>query len=265
MGGTSIGRYHVEEVLRVEPLGRVSRASLPELGRRFYVRELHPPAFLPEADRDRLRSAFERECRLLAQLDDPRLPRPYDFGATAEGSRFLAYEEPDPARFGPPPRDRRAWAPEVWTQAGVSLCQVLSALLEAGAVPCQVDPEGLLVAPDGEIRYLPLGLTHFAVRLALPSSLAAPSPYAAPEARDPDASAGPALAYSVGAWLYVMLSGDDSQAARLSTGRPPPLWSLHPAVRASVDDVVQAALRREAAERLSGSAGSAEDRPPDPR
>src|SRR4051794_9247466 len=99
MTAAFIGRYEIEEVCWIEPVGRVVRGRLPELNRRVLLRELCPPATLLPADGERLLRGFEAECRLLAALEDPRVPRPCDAGATGRGTRFVAYEEPEASGF----------------------------------------------------------------------------------------------------------------------------------------------------------------------
>src|SRR4051794_30604269 len=88
-GMGQVGRYVIEEVHWVEPLGRVLKARLPELNREVYLRELCPPSSLLPADQERLVRAFEAEARVLSRTVDPRLPRPADLGTTERGTHFL--------------------------------------------------------------------------------------------------------------------------------------------------------------------------------
>ena len=77
------------------------------------LKELCPPASLSDGERERLARAFEEECRILVQLSDPRIARPTDFGRTAGGTSFLAFDRPDDEV--PLPADPRSFGVSDWT------------------------------------------------------------------------------------------------------------------------------------------------------
>jgi hypothetical protein len=252
----------VEDVLRAEPLGRVARARLREVNRAVYVKELCPPAALPASDRERLVRAFEEERRLLGEVRDSRVVRPLDFGRTEVGTYFLVFDCPETMGARHMPVDPRALPRDEWVRVGAEVCRALAALEERGLTPPVFEPESVALTGAGEVRFLPVQFGGLALRVGLPPAFHRPGgPYPSPESPDSGSLAVGALCFSVGAWLYAMLSGDTSRsmAAVVSAGgRPEPLWMRNPEIRGPVDDAVQRALDPDPARRFPGMAAFAE-------
>jgi len=262
-----IGRYEVESVLRIEPLGRLLSGRLSGSTRAVYIQELCPPATLPAADRERLVRAFEAEGRALWRLPEPRVLRPCDSGSGAADTRYLVFDRPETAGYQPLPSDPRSCSTARWAELAGEICRALAALHAAGIQPVQFEPSSIWISGQGDVLYLHLGWSHFPVRQELPRSLAPPHPlYASPELLAGLDATPSSLTFSVAAWLYVQLSGlPASPAALVAAGRrPDPLWNINREVSASLDDAIQRALHpdperryaslREFAEALTGAA-----------
>lgn len=253
-GGSHFGRYQIDEVSRAEPFGRVLRARLPEIDRSVYLREVRLPATLPAEDRARLTRAFLEECRLLVSLRDPRLAAPCDYGLTEAGTAFIAYDRPEAAGCEPVSPVRRGRPVPACLHDAAEMARALATLWAAGVVYYPFQPESFFVSPIGSIEFLHLGTAQLPLRLGLPGSRAlAQDPYAAPEERAGQEITESALIFSLAAWLYAALSGDErhSPAADIAAGRQPePLWIRNPGVLSSVDSTVQRALCQDPAARF---------------
>ncbi|MCA1828576.1 MAG: serine/threonine protein kinase [Myxococcales bacterium] len=153
----SPGGFRVEALLSQTLHGRVYRARSPD-GAEVALKEL-VFALAPDAQTI---DAFEREARVLSQLDHPAIPR--FKGAFREGigihlRLYLAQElvEGEPLsqrlRRGPLPKD------EVRTLARQAL-NVLAYLHERRVLHRDVKPANLIVKPDGSISLVDFGVAR---------------------------------------------------------------------------------------------------------
>ena len=151
------GGFRVEALLSQTLHGRVYRARTPD-GREVALKEL-VFALAPDAQTI---DAFEREARVLAQLEHPAIPR--FVGAFREGSGihlrlYLAQEliEGEPLsqklRRGPMKAD------DVKALARQAL-QVLSYLHERRVLHRDVKPANLIVRPDGALSLVDFGVAR---------------------------------------------------------------------------------------------------------
>ncbi len=248
--GTRLGRYVVADTIREEPLGRVLLARVPDLGRMVYLCELRPPPSLPDPVRMRLLSLFDEEVRARATVEDPALPPLFDAGRCDDESRYVAYDSPLMLGAQILPPDPRVISPARWVEITLVLCRVLSRLSEAGVAVAPFHPGGVFLAPDGEVRYLHLTLAPLAGLVGITGAWT--------QARDcypgPEPVGEPAAVFGVAAWLYAQLWGDPALTRSPSFwqgGAPPPVWSASPSVPSGVDEVLQRALSRDPAVRLT--------------
>jgi eukaryotic-like serine/threonine-protein kinase len=254
-------RYGVIGVLGKGGMATVYRARHLALGREVALKVL-PPDLAGGAAAARGLQRFEREARNAARLDHPGCVRVLDFGACADGSRYLAMERIE----GPTLRNllgqpQRA---EVAAWIGVELCDALAHAHGAGVIHRDVKPENIMFAPQGDgwrVVLIDFGLSRLAgdaALTALGACVGSPS-YLAPErARGGDGDARSDL-YAVGVVLYELLAGrrpfvagSPAAIARLQIdAAPPPLPAdVPPAIAA----VVERALAKDPAARFAGAA-----------
>ncbi len=255
---SQLGHYRIECEIGRGGMGRVFRAWDARLQRLVAIKMLPPTASLaPEA-----RARFEREVAALGQLRHPHVVAALH--ADAIGScHFLVMEYVDGQdlqhlidREGPLPPAR---ACALIRQAALGLQH----LHDKGIVHRDVKPSNLLLAGDGTVKLLDLGIA-----LLQSASGAGPSltgtgvplgtvDYMAPEQQEGHGVGARADVYGLGCTLYFLLTGrapfghHQGLARKLlahQTEEPPPV----PGLRASpLEGVLRRMLAKEPAERFA--------------
>ena len=123
-GQVVAGRFRVDSPIGSGGHGHVVRATVIDTGRRVALKVLRPELVGSPEERGR----FRREARVAQQLEHPNIVRMLEFGETAEGTCFIAFElldgEPLFALLG---RE----APLVAARAARIATQVLKSLMAA--------------------------------------------------------------------------------------------------------------------------------------
>ena len=87
VSGTKLGHYEIVDALGAGGMGEIYRARDSKLGREVAIKVLLPQLAL---DKERL-ARFEREARLLAQLNHPNIATVHGF-EESDGQHFLVME-----------------------------------------------------------------------------------------------------------------------------------------------------------------------------
>ncbi|MEM9065002.1 MAG: protein kinase [Planctomycetota bacterium] len=151
---TSIGHYRVLRELGRGGMGVVYLAEDPRLGREVAIKAL--PEEVAE-DPTRL-DRFEREARVLAQLNHPNVAGIYGV-EEQDGARYLVLEYvkgetlADALDRGPLPVD------EVINLA-VQIASGVEAAHEAGVIHRDLKPGNIVITPDGKAKVLDFGLAR---------------------------------------------------------------------------------------------------------
>jgi Tol biopolymer transport system component len=147
-----IGPYEVRGIVGTGGMGEVYRAHDLRLDRDVALKVL--PA---ESATDRLRlRRFEREARVVSQLNHPNIVTIYDIGDTASGL-YIAMELVDGRtlrellRGGPLPLDRLLLVAE-------QIASALACAHAAGIVHRDLKPENVMVSKGGAVKVLDFGL-----------------------------------------------------------------------------------------------------------
>jgi eukaryotic-like serine/threonine-protein kinase len=149
---TQIGPYRIIAPLGAGGMGEVYRARDDKLGRDVAVKVL-PTSFVHDPDR---LARFDREARLLASLNHPRIAAIYGFEDSA-GVPALVLELIE----GPTLADRIAHGPLGLTQAlGIAgqIADALETAHEKGIVHRDLKPANIKVRPNGDVKVLDFGL-----------------------------------------------------------------------------------------------------------
>ena len=212
-GDVVAGRYRIEETLGEGGFGTVFRATQLNLDRGVALKVLHPELRLSDRGLER----FRREARLAQALEHPNTVRLFDFGETAEGVPFIAWE-----LLRGRPLDRLLAEDGPFAPARVVriATQVLKSLMEAhgrGVVHRDVKPQNVFVSDfQGEPDFVKV--LDFGVAKPDPSSpgeaqvtregeLVGTPSYMAPEAVRGEGVGPPADLYALGLVMAELLSG----------------------------------------------------------
>jgi serine/threonine protein kinase len=173
----AFGRYEVGTLLGFGGMGVVYQAFDPLLRRDVAVK-IMSPAFSSDPG---LRRRFEREARVAASVRHPGVVSVYDFGVD-DGSPYLVLELVEGRtlnevlRRGPlPPSEVASIARE--------LASGLAAIHRAGFVHRDIKPSNIMLARDGAVRIIDLGL-------AAPSGASEADAPSVPDATVPGAVLG---------------------------------------------------------------------------
>jgi Tol biopolymer transport system component len=150
--GSRIGTYEITGRLGEGGMGEVFRARDTSLDRDVAIKVL-PEAFA--ADRERL-ARFDREARLLAQLNHPNVAQVYGVATLGE-TRALVLELVE----GPTLEERFSHGPVPVEEALAVARQIAEALEEAhekGIVHRDLKPANVKLSPDGKVKVLDFGL-----------------------------------------------------------------------------------------------------------
>ncbi len=152
MEPTRLSHYDITGKLGAGGMGEVYRARDTRLGRDVALKLL-PDAFARDPER---LSRFEREARLLASLNHPRIGAIYGLDES-DGRRFLVLELADGedlsrriARGSVPLEDALAIALQV--------AEALEAAHEAGVIHRDLKPSNIVVSSTGAVKVLDFGL-----------------------------------------------------------------------------------------------------------
>ncbi|MER7166676.1 protein kinase [Micromonospora sp. NPDC000207] len=249
------GRYRLLNLVGTGGMGRVWRARDEMLHRDVAVKEIVPPAWLGESERDEIRHRTLREARTAARLDHPNVVRVYDV-LTHRGGQWLVMEYV-PSRSvqqivtaeGPLPPRRVA-------RIGLAVLAALRAAHAAGVLHRDVKPHNVLVAEDGRVVLTDFGLATFVggdAAMTGPGMVLGSPQFVAPErAREGIADARTDL-WSLGATLFAAVEGVSPYArgsamatlSALATEPPAPARRAGP-----LRPVLTGLLQRDPARRL---------------
>ncbi len=254
------GRYHLERTVGLGAAGAVYRAIDRERGAIVAVKQVR----LLGPDRG-LRRRVEREARILAGIDHPRVVRLLDHGED-DGAFYLVFEWLEGRDLAADAEARVASAKEPLRRAceiGAQAAEGLGAVHRLGVVHRDVKPENLFLVegPGVDLRILDFGvakprsglggLTHAGAILGTPSYMA---PEQAQGASEVDARAD---VFSLGVVLFELLGGaspwratsDLARLARILVEDVRPLTEVNRDVPAPVSALVGRMLDRDPAGR----------------
>lgn len=152
MDSKRLAHYDIVGPIGAGGMGEVYRARDTKLGRDVALKLL-PEHFARDADR---LARFEREARLLASLNHPRIAAIY--GLEQDGAhRFLVLELVEGEDLSK--RIQNGALPvEDALAVAEQMCEALEAAHEAGVVHRDLKPSNIVVTPNGSVKVLDFGL-----------------------------------------------------------------------------------------------------------
>ncbi|MDP2309615.1 MAG: protein kinase [Pseudomonadota bacterium] len=259
--GDSIGPYRLVETLGVGGMAMVYRADGPSGP--VAVKILHQNRI--NADEVK---RFRREYVTLERLRHPNVVRVIDTGEEG-GFPWIAMELVDGTDLGTllerwqadPPKDRFAHVEALF----IELCDALAYVHEQGIVHRDLKPGNVLVGSDGHARLTDFGVVKdpdaFPTGLTLAGRLVGTVAFMAPEQITGESPDTRADLYSLGALLYVMLTGRrpiqaDSIAgylARHLTETPRAPSDVDPRVPQRLEQVCMRLLQKDPSRRFASA------------
>jgi serine/threonine protein kinase len=260
-------RYSIQDVLGRGGMATVYRARHLGLDRDVALKVLPPP---PAGTSSRDLARFEREARTAARLDHPGCVRVVDFGACADGTRYLAMElvEGPTLRAGIRAGVHCAVGTAAWI--GSELCAALAHAHAQGVIHRDVKPENVMFARSGagwRVVLIDFGLSRLAGDPALTASgalVGSPS-YIAPERVTGGGADARSDVYAVGVILYELVTGrrpfvapTPAATARLHlTDEPVPVEERAPSLPPAMAALIRTAMARDPDQRFPDAASLA--------
>lgn len=160
IGQTIAGRYRVDALLGEGGMGAVYRATQEALGREVAIKVIRPDVLGEHSAVQR----FEREARIIAQLNDPHVVTVHDFGTTPDGLLFIVMELLGGQSLGEHVEQHGAVA---W-QDTIPLIRGVAAALQAahakGVIHRDLKPDNVVLTGDGAggVKVLDFGIAKLA-------------------------------------------------------------------------------------------------------
>ena len=212
----SIPGVRVIELAGRGGMGAVYRSEQTRLGRAVAVKVLPAGATADPMARER----FEREARVLAGLNHPRVLRIFDFGALPGGAPYLVTEWAEGGDLASRLAGR-AQEPRAVTAWVAQIAEALDAAHAKGVVHRDLKPANVLVREDGGLALGDFGLARaqgagFTTALTMSGVVFGTVDYMAPEQMGAGGAGGggtvpevtkAADIYALGVMTYQMLTG----------------------------------------------------------
>jgi eukaryotic-like serine/threonine-protein kinase len=256
IGRLIAGRYELASVIGQGGMGQVWTAYDRRLDRRVAVKLLRPDKVAGGEDAAELRSRFERECRVTAQVDHPGLVTVHDAGSDGD-ELYLVMQYVDGADLGDHLAEHEPY-PWTWAVAvAAQLCAVLAAVHAVPIVHRDLKPRNVMVRPDGTVTVLDLGVASVmdtdTTRLTHTGSPIGSPAYMAPEQAMGGAVGPRTDLYALGVLLHELVSGHVPFAGSTALGvlhrhlyeAPVPLRQLRPEVPEPLESLVLRLLAKD--------------------
>lgn len=199
-----VGPYRIERKLGAGGMGTVYLGRHSETGEVAAVKVL-PPAMAREPG---FVARFSREVDALRKLESPHIVRLFESGVDGETYFYaMEYVSGDTVTDLLRREKRLPWRQVV--DYGVQICKALKAAHNAGIVHRDLKPSNLLLDSDGAIKLTDFGVAQVFAggKLTMTGGVIGTAEYMSPEQAQGHRANKRSDIYSLGAVLYVMLTG----------------------------------------------------------
>jgi serine/threonine protein kinase len=204
------GRYRLLRELGRGGMGVVWLADDQLVDRRVAVKELRPPAGLPDAEREVFGVRALREARSAARIRHPNAVILYDVlpASTADDAVYLIMEYVDGPTLAELVRREGVLPGATVALLGRQVLDVLEAAHGLGIVHRDIKPGNLIIAAGNQVKLTDFGIAHTlgSTRLTHSGTMGTPA-YMAPELFSDRPITPAADLWSVGATLYYAVEG----------------------------------------------------------
>ncbi|MFC0504789.1 serine/threonine protein kinase [Micromonospora costi] len=208
------GRYRLVDLVGTGGMGRVWLARDEMLHRDVAVKEVVPPAWLGEPERDELRRRSLREARTAARLNHPNVVRLYDVVHDRD-SPWIVMEYVESRSVQQIIATDGPLGPARTARIGLAVLAALRAAHAAGVLHRDVKPHNVLVGADGRVVLTDFGLATFTggdAGMTGPGMILGSPHFVAPERARDGVSDPRTDLWSLGATLYAAVEGQPPYA-----------------------------------------------------
>ncbi|WP_328461342.1 protein kinase [Actinoplanes sp. NBC_00393] len=226
-----VGRYRLLEPVGAGGMGRVWLSRDEMLDRDVAIKEIVPPDWMTEAEKDRLRDRTLREARSAARLNHPHVVRIYDV-VHDEGQSWIVMEYIPSRSLHQVLREEGPYDPAGAARIGLAVLDALDSAHRAGVLHRDVKPHNVLIGTDGRVVLTDFGLATFVDdgTVTAPGLIVGSPQYVSPERARDGASTVESDLWSLGATVYAAVEGRSPYAretamatlAALATEQPDP-------------------------------------------
>jgi serine/threonine-protein kinase len=265
----NLGRYEIEAEIGRGMMGIVYRAVDPELHRTVALKTVHLAWAISAEDREGFERRFLNEARIAAGLSHPGIVVVHDVGRDPEANTvFIALEYLEGRTLA---ELTSADTPLDWREALRIVARIAEALQHAhekGIVHRDVKPANIMILASGEPKIMDFGIAKIpASQLTAAGEFFGTPSYMSPEQAGAGAVDGRADIFSLGAVLYLLLTGRrafDAPGvagilARVAHQDPPPPTHVVRELPPATDYLVRRALAKNPGDRYPDGRSFAED------
>lgn len=199
-----IGPYTIERKIGAGGMGTVFLGVHDDTGEKAAIKVLPPmlarePGFL---------ARFEREVSALRKLNHPNVVKLFESGVDGDIS-YYAMEYVDGITLMDRLRDQKRIPWQEVIDLGVQICGALKAAHNAGIIHRDLKPSNLLITDDNQVKLTDFGVAQvFASgKLTVTGGVIGTAEYMSPEQAAGKRAEKRSDIYSLGAVMYVMLTG----------------------------------------------------------
>jgi serine/threonine-protein kinase len=199
-----IGAYHIERKLGSGGMGTVYLARHAETGETVALKTLSPTLAREAGFVER----FNREIRSLEQLTNPHVVQLLDSGVDGE-TYFYAMEYVSGETLTDRLRRERRLPWREAVEIALQVCSALKAAHDAGIIHRDLKPSNLLLDEHGRVKLTDFGVAQLfaAGKLTVTGGIIGTAEYMSPEQAAGKRVTKRSDLYSLGAVLYIMLTG----------------------------------------------------------
>lgn len=259
-----IGRYEVLETLGKGGMGVVYRARDPELDRFVAIKVVLAWA---QYDADAM-ERFNREARVVAQMQHPHIVTVFDAGRTDEGLPYFVMEYLEGTDLGEVLGMSGSLSPARAVRYTLQVCEGLTYAHAREIVHRDIKPANLLITPDDKIKIVDFGIAKLVGSQITGTGVSLGTPlYMAPEQVAGKPVDHRADIFAVGGVLYTLISGHSPFEAptlggichKIETETPTSLSKLGIEVHSQLEAIILRALEKNPNDRYQSSTELAAD------
>jgi serine/threonine-protein kinase len=259
-----IGRYEVVETLGKGGMGVVYRARDPELDRFVAIKVVLAWAQYDAEAMER----FNREARIVAQMQHPHIVTVFDAGRTDEGLPYFVMEYLEGTDLGEVLGVSGSLAPSRAVRYVLQICEGLTYAHAQEIVHRDIKPANLLITPDDNIKIVDFGIAKLVGSQITGTGVSLGTPlYMAPEQVAGKPVDHRVDIFAVGGVLYTLISGHSPFEAptlggichKIETEAPVPLSKLGIEIHARLEAIILRALEKNPGDRYQSAAEMAAD------